>query len=99
MLSQENLVVLRVKCLGYIDQRQTSVLPSIQGQNCLIRLQIVSYNPEGEGGHSRKGLIEVCRRCLQTLTQCLRLRMTEKHTFFEHFTEKEQQNSRPAKFN
>ena len=27
MLSQENLVVLRVKCLGYIDQRQTSVLP------------------------------------------------------------------------
>ena len=25
MLSQENLVVLRVKCLGYIDQRQTSV--------------------------------------------------------------------------
>ena len=50
MLSQDNLVVLRVKCLGYIDQRQTSVLPSIQGQNCLIRLQIVSYNPEGEGG-------------------------------------------------
>ena len=42
----------------------------------------VSYNPEGVGGgHSRNGLIEVYRRCLQTLTQCLRLRMTEKHTF------------------
>ena len=47
----------------------------------------------GGGGHSRKGLVEVCRRGLQTLTQCLRLRMTEKHTFFEHFTEKEQQQT------
>lgn len=47
-------MVLRVKCLGYIDQRQTSVLPSIQGQNCLIGLQIVSYNPEGVGGGALK---------------------------------------------
>ena len=84
MLSQENLVVLRVKCLGYIDQRQTSVLP----------YSLCRTTPRGGGGgHSRKGLIEVCRRCLQTLTQCLRLRMTEKHTFFEHFTEKEQQQT------
>ena len=74
MLSKENLVVLRVKCLEYIDQRQTSVLPSIQAQNCLTGLWLVPYNPEGVGeGHSRKGLVEVCRRGLQ---------MTEKHTFF-----------------
>ena len=57
MLPQENLVVLRVKCLGYIDQRQTSVLPSIQAQNCLIGLQFVPYNPEvvgwGGGGGSQ----------------------------------------------
>lgn len=76
----------------------TSVLPSIQAQNCLIGLQLVSYNPEGVGGgHSRKGLVEVCRRGLQTLTQCLRLRMTEKHTFFN--TSQKKSNNRPAKFN
>ena len=50
-------MVLRVKCLGYIDQRQTSVLPSIQGQNCLIGLQIVSYNPEGVGGGGTQGKV------------------------------------------
>ena len=86
MLSQENLVVLRVKCLGYIDQRQTSVLP--------YSLCRTTPRGGGWGGTSRKGLVEVCRRGLQTLTQCLRLRMTEKHIFFfEHFTEKEQQQT------
>ena len=85
MLSQENLVVLRVKCLGYIDQRQTSMLP--------YSLCRTTPRGGGGGGHSRKGLVEVCHRGLQTLTQCLRLRMTEKHIFFEHFTEKEQQQT------
>ena len=42
---------------------------------------VVQPRGGGVGGHSRKGLVEVCRRCLQTLTQRLRLRMTEKHTF------------------
>ena len=32
----------------------TNVLPSIQAQNCLIGLQLVSYNPEGVGGGTLK---------------------------------------------
>ena len=81
-------MVLRVKCLGYIDQRQTSVLP----------YSLCRTTPRGGGGHSRKGLVEVCRRGLQTLTQCLRLRMTEKHIFFLNTSQKKS-NNRPAKFN
>ena len=44
MLSQENLVVLRVKCLGYIDQRQTSVLP----------YSLCRTTPRGWGGEALK---------------------------------------------
>ena len=82
-------MVLRVKCLGYIDQRQTSVLP--------YSLCRTTPRGGGGGGPARKGLVEVCRRGLQTLTQFLRLRMTEKHIFFN--TSQKKSNNRPAKFN
>ena len=60
---------------------------------------VVQPRGGGVGGALKERFGRGGRRYLQTLTQRLRLRMTEKHTFFDHFTEKEQRNSRPAKFN